>query len=77
MPPPSKRTSIPLAELIAEVEKPAGRKRLIQHLTIQPFPHYEPAPGGNFPDAFWRALGQAPDFVRPPQMPQNRGDLFS
>lgn len=31
----------PLAELLAEVEKPAGRKRLAQHFAAQPFPHYE------------------------------------
>lgn len=34
----------PLADLIAEVEKPAGRKRLTKHLAGQPFPHYEPHP---------------------------------
>lgn len=34
----------PLVDLIAEVEKPAGRKRLAKHLAAQPFPHYEPHP---------------------------------
>ena len=36
----------------------------------------EPAPGGEFPDEFWDALGQAPDFQRPPQVTQDRGVLF-
>ena len=36
----------------------------------------EPAPGGEFPQSFWDALGQAPDFQRPPQVTQQRGDLF-
>ncbi len=34
----------PLAELIAEVEKPAGRDRLARHLAARPFPHYEAHP---------------------------------
>ncbi len=34
----------PLADLIADVEKPAGRKRLAKYLASQPFPHYEPHP---------------------------------
>ena len=34
----------PLLELIAEVEQPAGRKRLAKHLAAQSFPHYEPHP---------------------------------
>lgn len=34
----------PLAKLIAEVEAPAGRKRLMKHLAKQPFPHYEAHP---------------------------------
>jgi hypothetical protein len=34
----------PLADLLAEVEKPAGRKRLAQHLATQPFPRYEAHP---------------------------------
>ncbi|GDY15094.1 hypothetical protein LBMAG53_39720 [Planctomycetota bacterium] len=34
----------PLAELVAEVEMPAGQQRLAQHLAAQPFPHYEPHP---------------------------------
>ena len=34
----------PLADLIAEVEKPIGRKHLAQHLAGLPFPHYEPHP---------------------------------
>lgn len=37
----------------------------------------EPAPGGEFPQTFWDALGQAPDFQRPPQVTQQRRDLFS
>lgn len=37
----------------------------------------EPAPSGAFPEAFWNALGQAPDFERPPQISQDRGEPFS
>ena len=33
-----------LADLLGEVEKPAGRKRLAKHLASIPFPHYEPHP---------------------------------
>lgn len=36
----------PLSELIAGADSDAGRKRLAEHLANQPFPHYEPAPGG-------------------------------
>lgn len=36
----------------------------------------EAVPGGEFPAAFWDALGQAPDFQRPPQKPQQRGEIF-
>lgn len=38
-------TALPLAELLAGVETPAGQQRLAQHLAGQPFPHYEPHPG--------------------------------
>jgi hypothetical protein len=38
-------TAMPLADLLAEVETPAGRERLAQHLVGQPFPHYEPHAG--------------------------------
>ena len=34
----------PVAELLAEIEKPAGRRRLAEHLAAQPFPHYEAHP---------------------------------
>ena len=36
----------------------------------------EPAPGGEFPQEFWEALGQAPNFQRPPQVAQQRADLL-
>lgn len=36
----------------------------------------EPAPGGEFPAAFWAALGKAPGFKRPPQIPQRRGTIL-
>jgi ParD-like antitoxin of type II bacterial toxin-antitoxin system len=34
----------PLAKLLDNVDKPAGKKRLAQHLSSLPFPHYEPHP---------------------------------
>ena len=34
----------PLAQLLAEVEAPVGRKRLAKHVNSLPFPHYEPHP---------------------------------
>lgn len=37
-------TAQPLAELLREVEKPAGRRRLTKHLATLPFPHYQPHP---------------------------------
>ncbi|MEK7415735.1 MAG: hypothetical protein AAB263_20710 [Planctomycetota bacterium] len=37
-------TARPLADLLAEVETPAGRKRLAKHVSGIPFPHYEPHP---------------------------------
>ncbi len=36
----------------------------------------EPAPGGEFPAAFWDCLGQLPDFQRPPQAAQQRDVHF-
>lgn len=36
----------------------------------------EPAPGGEFPAAFWDAIGQAPDFQRPAQVAQQRDLRF-
>lgn len=34
----------PLAELLEEVDQPAGRRRLAEHLASVPYPHYEPHP---------------------------------
>lgn len=38
-------SSVPLSDLIATIDSPAGRKRLAEHLAAQPFPHFEAAPG--------------------------------
>jgi hypothetical protein len=35
----------PLSQLLAEVDTAKGRKRVMQTVRGQPFPHYEPAPG--------------------------------
>src|SRR5438552_1331742 len=35
----------PLSELLNSVDSPRGRHRLAKYLQVQPFPHYEPAPG--------------------------------
>src|SRR5688572_15315727 len=36
--------AVPLSQLLAEVDTPAGRKRVARVLRAQPFPHYEPVP---------------------------------
>lgn len=36
--------AVPLSQLLAEVDTPAGRQRVVRALHAQPFPHYEPAP---------------------------------
>lgn len=33
----------PLSEMLATVDAPEGRKRVVEFLENQPFPHYEPA----------------------------------
>jgi hypothetical protein len=33
-----------LAEVLADVEEPSGRKRVADHLACQPFPHFEQHP---------------------------------
>jgi len=33
----------PLAECLASVDSPEGRRRVAEHLQTLPFPHYEPA----------------------------------
>jgi hypothetical protein len=35
----------PLSACLEEVDSPAGRRRVAEHLRSRPFPHYEPAPG--------------------------------
>jgi hypothetical protein len=41
----SRRASArPLAELIAEIDQPAGQERLAHHLATLPFPHYAAHP---------------------------------
>jgi hypothetical protein len=35
----------PLSEILATVDKPAGRKRVFEYLASRPFPHFEPARG--------------------------------
>jgi hypothetical protein len=32
----------PLSEIFAEIDSPAGRKRVVDFLATRPFPHYEP-----------------------------------
>ena len=59
-----------------EVSFPSHIRELIAHQDGNKLV-LEPAPAGDFSDAFWDALGQAPDFERPPQTAQNRGDLFT
>ena len=34
-----------LSEMLASVDAPEGRKRVVEYLAEQPFPHYEPADG--------------------------------
>jgi hypothetical protein len=34
----------PLSACIESVDSPAGRRRVVEYLEMQPFPHYEPAP---------------------------------
>lgn len=34
----------PLSACLASVDTPDGRRRVVDYLTSQPFPHYEPAP---------------------------------
>lgn len=34
----------PLSKCLAEVDTPAGRKRVSEYLASLPYPHYEPAP---------------------------------
>ncbi len=34
----------PLSEMLATVDAPEGRRRVVEFLEKQPFPHYEPAP---------------------------------
>ncbi len=36
----------PLSSLLAEVDAPAGRRRVVDHLKHQPYPHYAPAAHG-------------------------------
>jgi len=36
--------TVPLSQLLAEVDTPAGRQRVVRALQAQPFPHYEAAP---------------------------------
>jgi hypothetical protein len=35
----------PLSECIGAADSPDGRRRVVEYLRSQPFPHYEPAPG--------------------------------
>lgn len=35
----------PLSECLDTVDSPEGRRRVVEHLQAQPFPHYEPASG--------------------------------
>ena len=35
----------PLSTCLASVDSPDGRRRVVDYLASQPFPHYEPAPG--------------------------------
>jgi hypothetical protein len=34
----------PLSELLSSVDSPEGRRRVVDHLAKQPFPHYAPLP---------------------------------
>lgn len=34
----------PLSQCLESVDSPDGRRRVVEHLDCQPFPHYEPAP---------------------------------
>ena len=34
----------PLSDCLQTVDSPAGRRRVVEHLDAQPFPHYKPAP---------------------------------
>ena len=34
----------PLSELLASVDSPEGRKRVVEYLKTTPYPHYEPHP---------------------------------
>lgn len=52
-----------------EVAFPAHCRELVAHRDGDRL-ILEPAPAGSFPDEFWAALGQAPDFARPPQILQ-------
>ncbi len=38
--------AVPLSEMLSTVDQPEGRRRVVEFLTSQPFPHYEPAPEG-------------------------------
>ena len=35
----------PLSACLQSVDSSEGRRRVVDHLNVQPFPHYEPAPG--------------------------------
>jgi hypothetical protein len=37
--------AVPLAERLASIDSPAGRRRVVEYLESRPFPHYEPVPG--------------------------------
>jgi hypothetical protein len=38
-------TVVSLAERLATVDSPTGRRRVAEYLASQPFPHYQPEPG--------------------------------